>query len=85
MVTTRRGRNLNHLLFSGEEEIGEAWKLRKRAGFGVRLHGIYWLGPKPNTRYGTTVKRVPRLKDAVVFAEEVLNNLALQGGVHHVN
>ncbi len=73
-ITTKRGRNQNYALLAGELEVGQVWKLQKGPGFGVRLHGIYWLRCQPNTKGGSTTTKVRRLMDAAPLAQKVLKD-----------
>lgn len=71
MITTIRGKNLNHLLMKDGKEVGYAWKVPGRSKFGVKLHGIYWKKGEPNNRSGFTTTSVKRLMDAGPLAERV--------------
>ena len=74
MISVKRGRRNNYLLFDGDREVGEVWKMRKGSGFGMSLRGIYWRGGEPNTRGGSTGTRVARLIDAAPLAEKALRH-----------
>ncbi len=72
MITLKRGKNGNYLLMDGDKQVGEAWKIKGKLGFGVRLYGFYWKNNEPCTRGGLGATRIPRLKDAVPLTESVL-------------
>lgn len=72
MIAIKRGNNRNYLLMDGAKEVGEAWKMRGKTGFGVKLHGIYWRGDEPNTRGGSTTTGVRRLMDVHALVARTL-------------
>jgi hypothetical protein len=81
MIAIKRGKNRNYLLMDGAKEVGEAWKMRGKTGFGVKLHGIYWRGDEPNTRGGSTTTGVRRLMDVhALVARTLTPNAEVRGG-----
>jgi hypothetical protein len=71
MITTMRGKNLNHLLMKDGTEVGYAKKIPGRREWSVQLYGIYWRKGEPNNRSGGTGVGVRRLMDAAPLAERV--------------
>ena len=61
-----------HEIFLDEGSIGKVWKFKNSHIFGLSLNGVYWDTTGKMTTQGSPIKRFNRMKDAIKYIEDVL-------------